>query len=137
MILAANQPLPELKSVAGESLQRREEEADVGGRSEGGELAASRRRRSRETRKKAAWRSSESRSSRRRKSSLVVKVVGAEVRSRRREDSGAQVRSRCREDSPDLRFRVFVCWAGKKLGQGPKPGRNGKNPDRMGKTRTK
>ncbi|KAL4557332.1 hypothetical protein LXL04_035507 [Taraxacum kok-saghyz] len=35
----------------------------------------------------------------------------------------------------NLRFRLFECWAGKKLGQGPKLGRNGKNPDGMGKTR--
>ena len=65
-------------------------------------------------------------------------VVGVEVRSsaswsRSREDSG----KKNGDAMVDLGFRLFKRWAGNKLGQGPKPGRNGKNPDRMGKTRTK
>ena len=32
-------------------------------------------------------------------------------------------------------FRLFKGWAGKKLGQGLKPGRNGKTPDEKIKTR--
>ncbi|KAL4560213.1 hypothetical protein LXL04_032362 [Taraxacum kok-saghyz] len=80
----------------------------------------------------------------RRSGGAVGMVVGAERRMRR---SGGRRRGgriggevvgvvvAKQRGFPRKMATLFNCWAGKKLGQDPKPGRNGKNPDEMGKTR--